>query len=84
MVKLSFKHGGKKYEGEFDFKALCIVNEKHNDPEIKGPIMTCSDAVDFMFKDAPLEELSPGKRANLCLECWQAYTEALNDGSKND
>lgn len=85
MAVLTFKHENKEYTSKpFDFKAMCLVNEGHNNEKFKGPLMMCDEAVKYLFDDAPLEKLSPGKRAALCTKCWSLYVEELNNSAKND
>ena len=33
----------------FDFEAMCIINDAHNDENKKGPLSICRDALDYMF-----------------------------------
>lgn len=85
MAVLKFKLDGKEYTSKpFDFKAMCLVNEGHNNEELNGPLMMCSAAVDYLFEGAPIDKLSPGKRASLCTQCWSLYVAELSNSEKND
>jgi hypothetical protein len=82
MACLKFKHKNTEYKSkEWDFKAMCIVNEKHCDDNVKGPLMACSDAVDYMFDGTDgadlLNEIAPGVRARLCTQIWEMYLKEL-------
>ena len=66
----------------FDFKAMCLINEKHNDETVKGPLMYCSDAVDYLFEGTEatqevINELPVGVRTKLCMTAWGMYIDAL-------
>lgn len=66
----------------FDFKAMCLINAKHNDETVKGPLMYSTDAVDYMFEGTEatqevINELPPGVKAKLCLKAWDMYIDAL-------
>lgn len=87
MSSIRFKTGGKEYSSKpFDFKAMCMVNERHNDEDIKGPLMMCKDAVEYLFDGtdgaAVLAKLPPGELAKLCVAVWQLYITALE--TKNE
>ena len=48
---LTFKHDNKKYVSKpFDFEAMCIINDAHNDENKNGPLNICREAVDYMFE----------------------------------
>lgn len=84
-MELKIKTDGKEYVSKpFDFKAMCLVNEKHNDEAVKGPLMICRDAVEYLFEGtgADLDKISPGKAAKLCMSVWSQYIKELT--SKND
>lgn len=39
---LTFKHDNKKYVSKpFDFEAMCIINDAHNDENKNGPLNIC-------------------------------------------
>lgn len=87
MGTLTFTYKGKKYVSKpFDMKAMCLVNEGHNDEDRKGPLMMCIDAVNYMFEDtdgaAVMSDIRPGIYAKLCTDCWQLYVAELN--AKNE
>ena len=85
MATIKFKYDGKSYESKpFDFKAMCLVNEGHNDENRKGPLMMCHEAVKYMFEgtEAPLNEIKPGAMAKLCTAVWNIYIAELSE--KND
>ena len=85
---LTFTKGKTKYVSKpFDFEAMCIINDAHNNEEKNGPLNICREAVDYMFEgtDATQEVinlLAPGTRAKLCTQLWNFYVEALT--SKNE
>lgn len=71
----------------FDFATMCMVNEKHNDEKVKGPLNMCKDAVDYMFEGTEatqevIDNLSVNVRAKLCLAVWNMYIDALT--AKNE
>lgn len=81
---LTFKIGDAKYVSKpFDFETMCIINDAHNDGEMKGPLNICRDAVDYMFEgtDATqdiIDALDAGERAAMCLKLWGLYVDALS------
>lgn len=84
---ISFTHNNKKYTSKpFDFKALCLVNEKHVQ-NFQSVAMLCSDALDYLFEgsgaDNALFESIPVKRFELCGEVWKLYVDALTETGKN-
>lgn len=87
MGNLAFTYKGKKYDSKpFDFKAMCMVNEGHNDENRKGPMLMCADAVSYMFEGTEgaklLGDIRPGAYAKLCIDCWKLYAAELE--AKND
>ena len=47
---LTFVKDKVKYVSKpFDFEAMCIINDAHNDENKKGPLSICRDALDYMF-----------------------------------
>lgn len=84
QTTLSFKHEGKTYTSkQFDFEALCLINDKHGDDN-KGVFRMTADAVDYMFRESEgagiIKELSPAVRARLCREAWEMYADAIKNG----
>jgi hypothetical protein len=85
---LTFTKDKKKYVSKpFDFEAMCIINDAHNDSGRKGPLNICRDAVDYMFEGTEATEdiissLSAGERAKMCITLWGFYVDALS--SKNE
>ena len=85
---LTFTEKGKKYVSKpFDFKAMCIVNDAHNDESKHGPLNMCAAAVDYMFEGTEASEevinaLPVSTRAQLCTKVWDFYVEAWS--VKND
>lgn len=86
---ISFTHKDEKYISKpFDFKALCLVNEKHVQ-NFQSAAMLCSDALDYLFEgtdadNSVLEAIPPAKRLELCREVWDLYIDALSETGKND
>ncbi len=84
---LTFTKDKQKYVSKpFDFEAMCIINDAHNDGTKNGPLNICREAVDYMFEgtDATqdiIESLDTGDRAKMCIELWSFYVDALS--SKN-
>ena len=59
----------------FDFEAMCIINDAHNDENKKGPLSICRDALDYMFEgtDATqdiIDSVDVNERAKMCLVLW--------------
>ncbi|MBD9026760.1 MAG: hypothetical protein EGR09_07785 [Clostridiales bacterium] len=85
---LTFTHNKKKYVSKpFDFEAMCIINDAHNDESKNGPLNICRDAVDYMFEGTEatqdiINSLDVNTRSRLCIELWKFYIEALT--SKNE
>ena len=70
----------------FDFEAMCIINDAHNDERAKGPLSMCRDAVNYLFEgtDATqevIDALSVEEHTQLCLALWRMYMDAIT--SKN-
>ena len=71
---LTFKHDNKKYVSKpFDFEAMCIINDAHNDENKNGPLNICREAVDYMFEgtDATqdiIDAIDVGTHSRLCME----------------
>lgn len=84
---LTFTKDDKKYVSKpFDFEAMCIINDAHNDDAKKGPLNICRCAVDYMFEGTDATEdvitsLDAGERSRMCIELWGFYVDALS--SKN-
>lgn len=85
---LTFTVDKKKYVSKpFDFEAMCIINDAHNDENKKGPLNICRDALDYMFEGTEatqdvIENMSLADRSRLCVELWGFYVDALT--SKNE
>ena len=85
MARLNFGFKGTEYESkEFDFKAMCLVNEGHNDEKRNCPLMMCEPAVEYLFSEdlGVLEKLPLNQRCKLCTDCWDIYIAELT--AKND
>ncbi len=84
---LSFTKDKTKYVSKpFDFEAMCMINDAHNDGTKKGPLTICREAVDYMFEgtDATqdvIDSLDISARSEMCITLWGFYVEAL--ASKN-
>ena len=52
----------------FDFEAMCIINDAHNDENKKGPLSICRDALDYMFEgtDATQDVIDSVERERTC------------------
>lgn len=66
----------------FDFEAMCIINDAHNDERAKGPLSMCRGAVEYLFEgtDATQEiinSLSVEEHTRLCLTLWRMYMDAI-------
>ena len=85
---LTFTVDKKKYVSKpFDFEAMCIINDAHNDEKKKGPLNICRDAVDYMFEGTEatqdvIENMSINDRSKMCITLWGFYLDALT--SKNE
>lgn len=85
---LTFTKDKIKYVSKpFDFEAMCIINDAHNDETKKGPLNICRDAVDYLFEgteatDDVICALDINTRAKLCIKLWGFYVDAL--ASKNE
>ena len=85
---LTFKHDNKKYVSKpFDFEAMCIINDAHNDENKNGPLNICREAVDYMFEgtDATqdiIDAIDVGTHSRLCMELWKFYIDALTTKNK--
>ena len=79
---LTFKHDNKKYVSKpFDFEAMCIINDAHNDENKNGPLNICREAVDYMFEgtDATqdiIDAIDVGTHSRLCMELWKFYNSS--------
>lgn len=86
-MTLSFKYKTKVYTSkEFDWKAMCLVNEGHNDESKKGVFSMCDAAVNYLFEDtdgaAVLDSIPLGARGKLCSDAWEIYIKEIT--AKND
>ena len=85
---LTFTVDKKKYVSKpFDFEAMCIINDPHNDENQKGPLNICRDAVDYMFEGTEatqdvIDSLDLSERSKMCITLWGFYLDALT--SKNE
>jgi len=84
---LSFTKDKTKYVLKpFDFEAMCMINDAHNDGKKKGPLTICRDAVDYMFEGTQatqdvIDSLDIDVRSQMCITLWGFYVDAL--ASKN-
>lgn len=84
---LSFTKDKTKYVSKpFDFEAMCMINDAHNDDKKKGPLTICRDAVDYMFEGTQatgeiIDSLDIDVRSQMCIKLWGFYVDAL--ASKN-
>lgn len=79
---LKFIQDGKEYVSKpFDFEAMCIINEAHNDKDLYGPLMICRAAVNYLFEgivsQKTINSLDPSVRAILCIDLWCWYVEDM-------
>ena len=80
---VTFTKDKKKYVSKpFDFETMCKINDAHNDPDKKGPLNICRNAVDYIFEGTEatqdiINSLEPAERTRLCLELWKFYAEAF-------
>lgn len=84
QTTLTFEHEGKKYVSkQFDFEAMCLINDHHGD-EGFGVFRMTADAVDYMFRETEgadvVKKLPNGVRARLCREAWGMYTDVIKNG----
>ncbi len=85
---LTFTKDKKKYVSKpFDFEAMCIINDAHNDEGRKGPLNICRGAVDYLFEGTyatqdVIDSLGVNERAKMCIALWGFYVDALS--SKNE
>lgn len=85
---LTFTKNKEKYVSKpFDFEAMCIINDAHNDEGKNGPLNICRSAVDYMFEGTNatqdiIDSLDIKVRAKMCLDLWGFYVDALS--SKNE
>ncbi len=81
---LTFTKDKQKYISKpFDFEAMCIINDAHNDDKKNGPLNICREAVDYMFEGTEatqdiIDSLDIGERAKMCIELWGFYVDALS------
>ncbi len=87
---LTFTVDKKKYVSKpFDFETMCIINDAHNDPNKRGPLNICRDAVDYMFEGTEatqdvIDALDVNTRTNLCVALWNMYIAALSGKSEKN
>lgn len=85
---LTFTQNKVKYISKpFDFEAMCIINDAHNDDSKKGPLNICRNALDYMFEgteatDDIINSVNISERSKMCLKLWGFYVDALS--SKNE
>lgn len=85
---LTFTKDKTKYVSKpFDFEAMCIINDAHNDDTKNGPLTICRDAVDYMFEGTEatqdiIDTLDISERSKMCITLWGFYVDALS--SKNE
>lgn len=85
---LSFEKDKEKYVSKpFDFEAMCMINDAHNDNSKKGPLTICRDAVDYLFEGTQatqdvIDSLDLNVRSEMCIKLWGFYVEAL--ATKNE
>ena len=84
---LIYEKDKKKYVSKpFDFEAMCIINDAHNDETKKGPLSICRDAVDYLFEGSDvtqdvIDSMDISERSKMCITLWGFYVDALS--SKN-
>lgn len=71
----------------FDFEAMCIINDAHNDDTKNGPLNICRDAIDYMFEGTEatqdiINALDLNTRTKLCITLWGMYVDVLS--AKNE
>ncbi|MCD8180885.1 MAG: hypothetical protein LUF26_05330 [Firmicutes bacterium] len=80
---ITFTKDNTKYVSKpFDFEAMCLINDAHNDDGKKGPLSICRGAVDYLFEgtDATqdvIDALDAGERSKMCITLWGFYVDAL-------
>ena len=85
---LTFTNDKTKYVSKpFDFEAMCIINDAHNDDTKKGPLNICRGAVDYLFEGTEatqdiIDSLDISERSKMCIILWGFYVDALS--SKNE
>lgn len=80
---LTFTKNKKKYiSKEFDFEAMCCINDVAFRNQDAGELRMCAGAVDYMFDGTGAPDMAPATKARLCREVWLMYLEALT--SKNE
>lgn len=81
---LTFTLDKKTYVSKpFDFEAMCLINDAHNDDSKNGPLSICRQAVDYLFEGTEatqdiIESLDLGERSKMCLTLWNYYVDALS------
>ena len=81
---LSFSVGDRKYVSRvFDFEAMCIINDAHNDDTKNGPLNICKDALLYMFEGTEatediIKQADVSVLTDMCLKLWGFYAEALS------
>lgn len=81
---LTFTLDKKTYVSKpFDFEAMCLINDAHNDDSKNGPLSICREAVDYLFEGTEatqdiIESLDLGERSKMCLTLWNYYVDALS------
>ncbi len=82
--RLTFTLSEKQYVSKpFDFEAMCIINDAHNDESIKGPFNMCREGVNYMFEGTEaaqevIEALDVSERTRLCMKLWGFYMMTLS------
>lgn len=80
---LTFTKNKKKYiSKEFDFEAMCRINDIAFHNQQAGNLRMCAGAVEYMFDGTGAPDMTPATKSRLCNEVWQMYIEALT--SKNE
>ena len=85
---LTFTKDKIKYVSKpFDFEAMCIINDAHNDEKKNGPLNICRDALDYLFEGTEatqdvIDSIDISVRSKMCIKLWSFYVEALS--SKNE
>lgn len=81
---LTFTLDKKTYVSKpFDFEAMCLINDAHNDDSKNGPLSICREAVDYLFEGTEatqeiIDNLDLGERSKMCLTLWNYYVDALS------
>ncbi len=84
--RLKYQRNGRDVvSAEFDFEAMCRVNDNHSAEQSGGILRICSGAVEYLFEKAgeSADAAAPEDMARMCREIWDMYAEAMTPPKKS-